>query len=399
MKSHLSSVKRFIAFIVIFAVFSQSVSASIWNVDTNADTDPNTCVANEADNDDDCTFRDAVSQLVAGDTIRFLENETITNTSSATNPYTITQNTVTVDGQTGGYTIQVDGGGLGSGSSYSLLKASGTDYTQKGLYMYNYNGNLVELSPTATSANVNNNVLGLNSVGGGTGANQAALKTSARNVTVQSNVLSNSGKGLFITAATTYADTAVKGNRIGVDGVLSAGVLQSSGGITDKGNTGQGIDVQGGNFTGDGSGVEGLTIGGPDAADRNIISGNESQGIWVRNTASTSGNITIQNNYIGVGSDGSTQVANGTSSSSAAGILGDDHANLATVNWTIKDNVISGNTALSGTAPGIRALSGGTVTIQGNIIGFKAGGTTALANTGAGIEVDAGTVTIGTNND
>ena len=50
---------------------------------------------------------------------------------------------------------------------------------------------------------------------------------------------------------------------------------------------------------------------------------------------------------------------------SAAGILGDDHANLATVNWTIKDNVISGNTALSGTAPGIRALSGGTVTIQG----------------------------------
>ena len=72
--------------------------------------------------------------------------------------------------------------------------------------------------------------------------------------------------------------------------------------------------MQGGNFTGDGSGVEGLTIGGPDAADRNIISGNESQGIWVRNTASTSGNITIQNNYIGVGSDGSTQVANGTSS-------------------------------------------------------------------------------------
>ena len=105
-----------------------------------------------------------------------MENETITNTSSATNPYTITQNTVTVDGQTGGYTIQVDGGGLGSGSSYSLLKASGTDYTQKGLYMYNYNGNLVELSPTATSANVNNNVLGLNSVGSGTGANQAALK-------------------------------------------------------------------------------------------------------------------------------------------------------------------------------------------------------------------------------
>ena len=127
-----------------------------------------------------------------------MENETITNTSSATNPYTITQNTVTVDGQTGGYTIQVDGGGLGSGSSYSLLKASGTDYTQKGLYMYNYNGNLVELSPTATSANVNNNVLGLNSVGGGTGANQAALKTSARNVTVQSNVLSNSGKGLLL---------------------------------------------------------------------------------------------------------------------------------------------------------------------------------------------------------
>ena len=75
-KISLSLLRKSVAMLSLMAFFSQSTLAAVWYVDTNADTDPDTCVADDAVNDDNCTFRDAVTQMGDGDTIRFLENQT-----------------------------------------------------------------------------------------------------------------------------------------------------------------------------------------------------------------------------------------------------------------------------------------------------------------------------------
>lgn len=390
----LKSLKRSIALVALFAVLSNTTLASIWYVDTAADTDPNTCTANEAVSDANCTFRDAVSQLGAGDTIRFLNSTTVVDTTGAATAHTITANNVTIDGATGGFAVNLDGNGSGGGSALSYLKVFGTGFTLNGVHIYNFVGNAVELAGGANGANIHDNVIGLNSAGAGTGNTYGINNGGASGVTIQNNVISNNtGAGIFINSlSSTY--TTIKGNRIGVDGFLTAGVLNSAGGTNDTQNNGAGIEVQGGDFTGG----TGLTIGGTLASDRNIISGNNGPALWVRNSNAVTGTITVENNYIGLGKDGTTVLANDTGLSTYGAIDVENSAATA-ADWLIKNNVISGNTGGLDAIPGIAIRSGDAVTIQGNYIGVKADGTTAAGNSGAGILVDAATVLIGTNYD
>lgn len=66
-----------------------------------------------------------------------------------------------------------------------------------------------------------------------------------------------------------------------------------------EGNSSEGIYVQG----------NGITIGGSAVRDRNVLSGNGSDGIWVY----SADNITIQGNLIGVEADGNTALGNSAS--------------------------------------------------------------------------------------
>ncbi len=108
-------------------------------------------------------------------------------------------------------------------------------------------------------------------------------------------------------------------------------------------------------------------IGGPTAADRNIISGNSEWGIFIG--SATGG--TIQNNYIGTDVTGTVALPNGTGltiqGGGGSGIL---------VGGSGMGNLISGNTN--------DALDVGfyvvNVTIQGNLIGTDVNGTAALPN-------------------
>jgi len=100
-----------------------------------------------------------------------------------------------------------------------------------------------------------------------------------------------------------------------------------------------------------------VTVGGPDDADRNIISGNGSHGVFIDGSSATRANTLIQNNYIGVDKPGLIAVANG----------GDGIRIDAGNNVTIKDSVISGNT---GDGIGILNTDGGAIT--GNAIGLDA---------------------------
>ncbi len=119
-----------------------------------------------------------------------------------------------------------------------------------------------------TSANSDNNVIG------GAGA--------------EGNVISGNGGTGIIVGTDFGTGNTIKGNQIG-----------TIGGNAALGNAGDGISIS--------QKAANTLIGGTAAADRNIISGNVANGI---NASSGSGTV-IKANYIGLGLDGSTVLANG----------------------------------------------------------------------------------------
>jgi hypothetical protein len=105
------------------------------------------------------------------------------------------------------------------------------------------------------------------------------------------NVISgNNGSGVFIVGdiGTPASNNLILGNFIGVNVF----------GNTALPNTGSGVVIQDANNT----------VGGTAVAARNVISGNNFNGITISGSLAT-GNM-VQGNYIGVGTDGSTAVAN-----------------------------------------------------------------------------------------
>ena len=115
-----------------------------------------------------------------------------------------------------------------------------------------------------------------------------------------------------------------------------------------------------------------FTIGGA-PADRNIISGNTSYGIFI---GGFTGGV-IQNNYIGTDVSGTVARPNNVgiylqSGSGTTGVL---------IGGPGGENLISGNLV-----NGILVEAAVDVTIQSNLIGTDANGTAALGNGGAGIK-------------
>lgn len=106
-----------------------------------------------------------------------------------------------------------------------------------------------------------------------------------------------------------------------------------------------------------------LTVGGPGAADRNLISGHIFYGVELPNTGTTTGHL-IQGNYIGTDITGTLSLD--TPTSLQAGLV--DMGGVS-----ILGNLISGNSNL-----GIHTVA--AVTLQGNLIGTQRDGTSPLPN-------------------
>ena len=112
-------------------------------------------------------------------------------------------------------------------------------------------------------------------------------------------------------------------------------------------------------------------IGGPLSSDRNVISGSGQQGILISDTNSI-GNV-IQGNFIGLDTAGNAALSNAWE---GIAIFNGSQHNLVT------SNVISGNGAA-----GVRIGGANGNTVQGNLIGLDASGTTALPNGWHGIGI------------
>jgi hypothetical protein len=141
-------------------------------------------------------------------------------------------------------------------------------------------------------------------------------------------------------------NVTVVGNFLGTNAAGTAGLPNASGGF--------GVRIS--------SPAANATIGGPNPADRNLISGN-SQGSVILAFPSTTGHL-IQGNYIGT--DVTGNAALNTFSSSTTGLTNVGNAN-------VQGNLISGS------------LGGGVLlfnnnVFQGNLVGTQRNGTSALPN-------------------
>jgi len=174
----------------------------------------------------------------------------------------------------------------------------------------------------------------------------------------EGNVISgNTNSGIYIVGAPSSGVITIKGNTIG---------LQNNGTTVMSSSTQTyGIQI---------SNMRNVVIGGTGANEKNIISGNDTYGIYLTG-ASATGTL-IKGNYIGLQSNGTTAVA---SSSQDYGVYITTSANSNTIGGTNSGdgNVISGNSVY-----GVYLESDSTLgnTLKGNVIGPQADGNTYLAS-------------------
>jgi hypothetical protein len=131
----------------------------------------------------------------------------------------------------------------------------------------------------------------------------------------------------------------------------------------------------------------GNTIGGPQATDRNVISGNGGDGILI--TGAAAARNVVQGNFVGTDVSGTASLGNNSSFPLGAVHIQDAPDNLIGGTAPGAGNLISGN-LLEGLVI-IGAEATGNV-VQGNLIGTGVGGLDAgsllrLGNTGSGVVV------------
>ncbi len=244
-------------------------------------------------------------------------------------------------------------GGTGTGEGNLI---SGNNFT--GLYIQaagnTVQGNLVGTDISGT-LDLGNGQFGIYLLPASSGNTIGGTVSGARNL-----VSGNDVDGIYIEGTSNN----VLGNYIGTD--IS--------GSADLGNSQSGVRLQSG---------ANHTIGGTTAAARNLISGNNTQGILV-----LSSNTQILGNFIGTNATGTAGIGN--SSSGVAVFGGTSNQIGGTVGTTPGGactgacNLISGNND-----NGIRHSNSGTLIIQGNYVGTDVSGNADLGNNSTGISIDS----------
>jgi uncharacterized protein (DUF2141 family) len=292
---------------------------------------------------------------------------------------------VTIDGFSqpgatpGNLLIELNGANAGAGINGILI--TGTNSTIQGLAINRFtNSGIFIVSNAATGNVVRSNYIGTNPAGApglgnvsGVVVDNAPGNTIGGSTSADRNIISgNSLFGVWLNN-TGAANNIVRGNYIGTNPAGTAALA----------NGGSGLQVQG---------APNNTIGGTNAGDRNLISGNGSAGVFI-DAATATGN-TVLGNFIGTDINGTADLGN----VGFGVILQNASNNTIGGNTAGARNIISGNNAFgvviqnnpatSNVATGNRVL--------GNFIGTDVNGTADLGNTLTGVLVqDAAGNTIG----
>jgi hypothetical protein len=309
-------------------------------------------------------------------------NNTVGGTTAAN------RNIISGNGQTGIYIN-------GTGATGNVIQGNyiGTDVTgsvdvgntDQGVLIDNRPSNTVG-GTTAGAGNVisGNNQHGIYIAGVGATSNIIAGNTIGLNAGGTS-ALGNSLDGIRVTNApnntiggtTTLARNTISGNTNGIQLLNS-----STTGNSVLGNY-IGTNTAGSAAVSNGTGIRinnaaSNTIGGTTAAERNIISGNTGNGVYIMN-ASATGNI-IKGNTIGLNAAGTFALGNSLDGVRIEGAASN----------TIGGNSVGTGNVISGNDYGITLMtSANSNIIQGNIIGLNAAGTYRLENTFGGMNISA----------
>jgi hypothetical protein len=194
----------------------------------------------------------------------------------------------------------------------------------------------------------------------GNGIGNCFTVTSANNV-IKGLVIQDCGYGVRI-QGNSASYNVIAGNHIGTDAVggAAAGHLHAA------------VSIDGG--------AHHNTIGGDTAEERNVISGNDTYGVWIDGTTTTYN--TVSGNYIGTTAGGTFDLGNGYS---GVHIL---NARYNTIGGDTdgERNVISGNDR-----HGVYIRSSALYnTVCGNIIGGDRDAATAVANSQDGVRIETG---------
>ncbi len=359
--------------------------------------------ADDSNDDGECTLREAItaandnteSGISDGECIAGAATDTIEFDIAGAGPHTIQPGaalpSITADGTTiNGYSetgavensgdysacfvgtimIEIDGQNAGSVSGLTI---SAENVTIRGLAINRFTYSGVYIG-SASGTVVAGNILGLDDAGlvdHGNGDAGVDIRSTGDTLiggttAADRNLISgNEGFG----GISSYADTGtitISGNCIGTDAT----------GDTAIPNNHSGINLY--------QAEANMVIGGDTTHERNIISGNDENGISI----SESNVGDIKGNYIGVDADGEADLGNGMS-----GISADATSSVSYIGGLTSGerNIISGNDS-----DGIYLADGtGDTRIRGNYIGVDATGAVDLGNTDDGIIAGSTDIIIG----
>ncbi|MGC9398422.1 MAG: hypothetical protein ACP5HM_04730 [Anaerolineae bacterium] len=222
---------------------------------------------------------------------------------------------------------------------------SGVEIHGSGTMSNTVTGNYIGTDATGM-ARVRNALYGVRIYGG------AQRNTIGGNTTGERNVISGNGEdGVRIVGADTD-DNIVCGNHIGLAADGSTELVNSSNGVQISGDAEHNI------------------VGGDEAGERNVISGNGQDGVYIEGE-NTIWNV-VSGNYIGLAADGSTAVGNALSGVS---LRNGAHYTMVGGDEAGERNVLSGNEWY-----GVFVTETENNTVRGNYIGTDAAGTSALPN-------------------
>ncbi|MBC8356264.1 MAG: DUF4347 domain-containing protein, partial [Planctomycetes bacterium] len=265
--------------------------------------------------------------------------------------------------------IELNGVAAGAGVDGLKLNTGSSGSTIRGLIINRFTDDGIDIAGGSGGNTIAGNWIGLDNTGmldfgnGNDGIEASGPNNIFGGTTVaERNVTSgNVSAGVKLTGATATGNVVI-GNYIGTNANANAAVA--------NGNFGLRIS----------SGASGNTVGGLTAAERNIISGNTSEGVYI--TGLGTDNNVVVGNYIGTDPTGT----------SALGNL-DDGVQIGT---SANGNVIGGAVAGAGNviaASGDDGIDlGGSTSnsvIQGNYIGVGSDGVTPLGNTSEGVTIAA----------
>jgi hypothetical protein len=333
-----------------------------------------------------CTLRAAIEEANdtdGADTIRFniVSNASVKTISPASALPTI-EEALTINGysQSGAspntravgnnavIKIQLNGANAGTGPDANGLVIRANDSTIKGLVINRFDSRGIVVEGFNTTGNkVEGNFVGTNAAGtaalgneDGVDIQQADDTTVGGTASGARNVISgNRDAGIQIVSDSAMGNE-VLGNYIGTD----------KNGTADLGNSGEGVHI---------SDARNSTVGGTEPGARNVISGNNLQGVLIQALFSNPTGNKVEGNFIGTNAAGTGALGNGLEGVEIAGA--DDN----TVGGTVAG---AGNRIANNGAAGVSVIVNGAFGDEG-AAGNRVLSNSIFANTGLGIDLGA----------